>query len=485
MNKFSSCFGIIVFTTAFGWAPRAAAQNQTASLTPVNPTSTVPFSVQIQKALTLASGLQSFVVGTYQGKWLLFSGRINGLHGFNNSNNNFPPDQQNTTVFVIDPARQTVATRLLTDAQSGLTQPQVDLLSATGSQWCQSGTTLYLCGGYGYDTASSNYTTKDALTAVNIPGLMHWVTNPSPGETAAEHLSTVFNSIFQESGGVMMTGSSGTMLLAFGEDFEGAVTASSTGTYSGQVRHFSVRYANGTLSFAPLTAMPVTPDPSFDRTDLNIVPTIAHGEESYTALSGVFTPTDGVWTVPVQITTTGVPTMANPAIASTFKQGMNNFACPTLELYSAKSGSFYTVLMGGISYGFFQGTTFETDPELPFINEVTTITRNSLGVYSQCLMNSGYPVIASTGSNPGNTLLFGAGATFIPVAGLPSYSNGVLQLDALAAAGQPVDHHKGSSSFLVGYIVGGIQSTLPNTNTESDSSASPYVFSVTLVPGNP
>ena len=42
----------------------------------------------------------------------------------------------------------------------------------------------------------------------------------------------------------------------------------------------------------------------------------------------------------------------------------------------------------------------------------------------------------------------------------------------------------GRAPVAVGYIVGGIQSTLPNTNTTSDSAASPYVFTVTLVPGS-
>ncbi len=250
MKQLSHWLRAFIFTTVAGWTSWAAADNQTATLTPVIPSNSVPFSVQIQKAFTLPSGLQSFVVGTYQGKRLLLSGRNNGLHGLNFSNNNFPPDTQNTTVFVVDPVKQTVATRLLTDAHSGLTQAQVDLLSATGSQWCQSGTTLYMCGGYGFDTATTNFTTKAALSAINIPGLMHWVTNPSPGETAAQYLSSVSNAIFQESGGVMMVGSPGNMLLAFGEDFEGAVQFA-TGTYSGQVRRFSVKNTNGVLSFTP------------------------------------------------------------------------------------------------------------------------------------------------------------------------------------------------------------------------------------------
>lgn len=166
--------------------------------------------------------------------------------------------------------------------------------------------------------------------------------------------------------------------------------------------------------------------------------------------------------------------MANPTNVATFKQGMNNWTCPTLELFSRKEGNSYTVLMGGISFGFFSSGVFETDAELPFINQVTAIKRDRLGVFSQYLMNAEYPVILSTGSNPGNQLLFGASATLIPVDGLPTYKNGVLKYDVL-----------GNGPVVVGYIVGGIQSTLPNTNFNSDSAASPYIFKVTLSPTHP
>jgi hypothetical protein len=477
MKKSSHWLGAVVFATVTGCSSWAVAQNQTATLNQVAPGNvfpfSVPFSVQIQTAFVMPSGLQSFVLGTYQGQWLLLSGRINGLHGFGNSNN-FPPDTQNTAVVVVNPAKHTVTTRLLTDAESGLTQAQIDLLTVTGAQFFQSGTTLYMCGGYGFDTATNNFTTKAALTAIDVPGLIQWVTKPRPGNTAAENISSVSNPIFQESGGVMVEESPGHALLVFGEDFEGAITVSSTGTYSGQVRRFIIQGSGSRLRVTPQTASPVSPNTDFDRTDLNVVPSIEHNQQGFTALSGVFTPGFGVWTVPVNINSVGVPTEANPNLVATFKQGMNNFACPTLQLYSSKKDTFYSMQMGGISYGFFQNNTFETDAELPFINQVTTIRCDSNGMYSQFLMAGQYPVTLSTGSNPGNPLLFGAGATFIPAAGLRTYSNGVLRLDNL-----------GTKPVLAGYIVGGIQSTLPNTNTESDTSASPYVFSVTLVPYAP
>ena len=131
----------------------------------------------------------------------------------------------------------------------------------------------------------------------------------------------------------------------------------------------------------------------------------------------------------------------------------------------------FVTLFGGISFGYFQNGVFTTDTELPFINQVTTITLDKNGNYQQYLMDNEYPVILSTGSNPGNPLLFGAGAELFLANNLPQYENGVLKLEKL-----------GFEPVVVGYIVGGIMSTLGNTSVPSDSAASPYIFRVTLVP---
>jgi hypothetical protein len=475
MKRLSVWLRFFVFAAALGCASWVMAQNQTTNLSPVLSSNSVPFSIKIeQAAFSLPAGLQAYVVGTSGGKWLLLAGRINGLHTFNNTNN-FPPDTQNTTIFVVDPNLQTVTTRSLTNlAESGITQTQIDLLSVTAPQAYQSKNTLYMSGGYGIDTATSNFTTKAALTAIDVPGMMHWVVNPTNGETAAQYIRQIFDPIFQITGGAMVEASHNHALLVFGQDFEGDVTVSGDGTYSEQVRQFRVVENKKHFSFVAGKTLPATPNPDYRRGDLNVVPIVDSGRPSFVAFSGSFTTNFGIWTIPVEISRKGISTEANPTNAATFAQSMNNFACPTLELYSRKEKNSYTVLMGGLSYGFFQNGIFETDDELPFINQVTTIKRDRNGVFSQYLMNAEYPVIASTGSNPGNTLLFGTSAAFIPVTGLPTYKNGVLKYDKL-----------GTNSVVVGYIVGGIQSTLPNTNTGSDSAASPYIFTVTLVPTSP
>src|ERR1035437_5437831 len=227
-----------VFATALAWTSWVVAQNQTATLSPILSSNAVPFSIQIEQAsFSLPSGLQSYVVGTDGGKWLLLAGRINGLHGFN-PNGNFPPNTQNTTVFVVDPNLQTVTTRSLTNQESGLTQAQIDLLSVTAAQSYQSKNTLYLSGGFGVDTSTTNFTTKDALSAIDVPGLIHWVVNPTNGETAAQYIRQTFDPMFQITGGVMVEASHRHALLVFGQNFNGDSLFTPDVVYSEQIRRF-------------------------------------------------------------------------------------------------------------------------------------------------------------------------------------------------------------------------------------------------------
>lgn len=465
-------FLLVIFCTA---VLNLLADNQTATVSPIFPEYSLPFRVKIEVAdFALPNGIHSGASAIYEGKWLFLAGRTNGLHGFNNNNNNFPPETQNTVVFVVDPVQKVVYTKALNDPTSGLSQHQIDLLSVTSPQSYQRKDTLYVTGGYGVDTATGLFSTKPYISAIDIPGLIHWVVSPSSGETAAQHIKQQFNSIFQITGGYMTRSNKDLTLLIFGQNFEGFYTVDSNGDYSEQVRRFKIKDRSTTLSVKDYSLQPKVKDPNYRRRDLNVVP-IMHAlfglpVPAYIAFSGVFTESGGAWTVPVLISSKGIPSMENPNSPKAFKQGMNNYVCPTLSLFSHERKSTYVTFFGGISYGFFENGTFQTDEELPFINQVTTVKMNHKGEYKQYLMSAEYPLIVSQGSNPGNTLLFGAGAFFMPVEGLPQYKNGVLKLDRLK---RPV---------VVGYIVGGIESTLPNTNTEADSAASPYIFRVILDP---
>lgn len=448
--------------------------NQTDQLSPVFPNSKLPFRVVIQKTnLELPKGLHSGMVGVYNGLWIFIAGRTNGLHGF--GADPFPPGSQNTDIYVINPTKGSYSSRSLADPSSGLTQQQIDSLAVTSPQGYQDGNTLYMTGGYGIDTGTGTYTTKPILTAINLPGIVKWVLYPNnKSYSVVKNIKQITSSTFQVAGGEMFRVGSLTQLV-FGQNFTGVYTSGSNGEYTQQVRIFQIMNKNGNLSVKFNYSKPFYPDANYRRRDLNVMPAILSNNNAIQygsiAYAGVFTNTagGGVWTVPVVIDMTGKPTMADPNSPATFKQALNQYVCASAGLYSRKNRSMYNIFFGGMTYGYYSGTTFQTDAEIPFTNQVTTVKMDKNGNFTQYLMDSRYPTLYSATINPGNPLLFGAGAYFIPNNTLPHFANGVISLDNL------------NRTAVIGYIVGGIASTLPNTNVDADSFGSTYVFKVTLV----
>ncbi|MBS0648604.1 MAG: hypothetical protein JSS10_05185 [Verrucomicrobia bacterium] len=495
--------------------------NQTSNLSIPLPEDSLPYRVTIEQAdFNLPAGIHSFAYAVHDGEWLLISGRTNGLHNVDNIDPNvnpFPPSQQNTFVFVINPKTKATYFRSLHDPSSHLSQHQIDLLSASNTlfYYAENKNTLYLVGGYGIDTASNTMGTKASLTAIDIPHLIKWVKHPSKSKSAAKCIRTIYHPIFQLTGGVMLQSNEHQpFLLAFGQNFDGNYTISTDGTYSRQVRPVQI-IDNGRDLFVQLYPQP-DPLPDYRRRDLNVIPIVKKKGESFSmsfsALSGVFTPADinntpGAWTIPIEIDPDGSSRMLDPHDPHTFAQAMNNYSCANMGLYSIKKKKMYTLLFGGISASLFSdGSNCNMDPNpqcncctawvqakgniftpccnLPFSNDVTTIEIDKHGVYQQYIMSGTFPIINSfppvcpgfpplaCGAGPLQTIYyFGTNAAFIPAEGLPTFPNGVISFDKL-----------GKKPVVVGYIIGGIASTISDTNCTTDTQASFYVFKVTLLP---
>lgn len=464
------------------------ADNQTSTISTIEMEDCLPFRVRLNLAdFSLPMGVQSYIHAIYQDKWLIITGRTGGLHGFVfDSTDNFPVQEQNTFVFVVDPKEKKTYIRSLLDPHSGLTQEQVDLLSVTAAQGYQSGKTLYITGGYGVDSSTGRLDTKDVLTAIDIPGLINWVTHPESNKTAAQYIRHVYDHIFKVTGGYMnKAGKHDPTLLILGHEFNGFYHDPNQQPpvfqqYINQVRRFHIIDDGVHLSFKAKTPLPLFPDSNYRRRDLNVVPVVKKGKyktsNGFVALSGVFTVTGGIWTVPIEITNRGCSCMADPNLPSTFKQGMNNYDCATFGMYSKTTGDMYTILLGGMTLGFFEQTkcgclAFKTDDRIPFTSQTTTIRLDADDNFTQYFMKSGgFPFIASTTVNPGNQLLFGSECEVFLLDCVPKYSNEVIQLDKI------------KSPKVIGYVVGGIASTLPNTDTQADSFPSQYIFEIVIEP---
>lgn len=465
---------IVVFIAGIFAAGVVRADNQTATVDPIEIGGALPYQISVSTydfgAAKLPT-LQSFAAGMYDGKWVMLAGRTNGLHGFSSSGGgaNFPPAYQNHDVWVVDPVTKQSSSRSL-DSDSTVSAQMLAELTSTNTEFTQLGDRLYVAGGYGVRSSGSGFQTFNALTAIDLPGIVDWVMTGNGHAT--DHMRQTHDASLQVTGGAMDS-LGGHMRLVFGQNFTGGYTPGSSGAYTQQVRSFDLVDDGTTLIIANPAATPQAAD--YRRRDLNVYPTIKRNPDmslasGMTALSGVFTLTNGAWTVPVEIDSSGNPSESDPAAPGTFKQGMNGYDCAKLGLFSESTGRMHEILFGGISLEDYDPATqtFTVDNNLPFINQITSLVVDASGHYSQHRIGE-FPAIYDDNQN---RLRFGANAEFFLAPGIPTYDNGVIELDEL------------TSETTLGYIFGGLFANAPNTQgvTGAVSGASNEIFTVTYTP---
>jgi hypothetical protein len=459
----------------------ARADNQTPTTSPIVVGSgDLPYEIRLRRVDTHRTlpTLQSFASGIFAaalsntGLWVIVGGRTNGLHNFSSDPlENFPPSAQNRRIWVIDPARWRVWSRSIKD--SHLSVDQIDQLSATAYEHVQFGDALYVVGGYGYSHTAKDFKTFPVLTAFDLPKIIDWVQNPAGSPDLADLIRQTSDETLRITGG-QMTIIGDRAILAFGQDFDGGYgSPTAKQTYSGQVRSFRILDNGKDVSIADIRGDPETPDlVNYRRRDLPMVSVIdtteGQPENEAVALAGVFTETNGIFTVPVEINGAGEPTQADPTLRSTFKQGMNGYDCATIGLYSKTAKATHSVLFGGISYIYYKQGQFVEDTNFPFINQTTTIVRDRNGHYRQYLLDAEFPRIVSP---DGKRYLFGAEAVVFRNLGIPTIGNGLVDLDALRKAAPNAKSH------VLGRIFGGIAAEKPNFGR---SVASNEVFDIVL-----
>ena len=393
------------------------AANETDTTTSVLLNSQLPYAITLEPydfGSSELPTLHSFAAGQFENKWVLLSGRTNGLHGFETAGAvNFPPEYQNREVWVVDPTTKQSWHRSLEGAAGGLTAAELNSLTPTNNQFYQDGNRLYMTGGYGLQSTLSDGTpvngTFDKLSAIDLPGLIDWAITGTG--VANDHIRQISNSTFRVTGGAMYE-IDGRTHLVFGQDFQGNYNPNKNGTYTNQVRSFDIVDDGVNLSIANPTA--TTPDANYRRRDLNIAPTIrprigGQLDEGLLVLSGVFTPTLGAWTVPVEIDSAGTPTMDDPNNANTFKQGFNGYHSAKFGLFSEATGEMHEVLFGGISLQYLNTQTMqvETDNGLPFVNDITSVVSDAYGNYRQHWIGD-FPMLNDL---EGKRLRFGANSS--------------------------------------------------------------------------
>ncbi len=440
--------------------------------TPPNPvvanSSNLPYTIRVTQVnsdleylQSAASAVNNVVGSPYYGYWLIIGGRTNGLHGFvAGSDENFPPENQNQNLYVVDPT----TFRVWTFPLSGTNIPTAmqPSLYASNAQDAQVGDTLYLAGGYvSIETSPGTfapYVTRDTLTAFSVDGMMRALIEGGD-VVATSGFQQIQDPAFQVTGGELDFIDDRAYLVV-GQDFEGFYLSTFTQTYTDEIRSFQITYnpsVPGSLAISDLQVENNQVD--FRRRDYNLGSIIQpDGSEALQIFGGVFTPgprnepTAGQgYRNPITITGVGGSTVG------TYQQFFSQYSAPHVGMFDATTGAMYTAFFGGISLYSFDPTTGSVvaDTNLPFVNDITS--------YVTLADGSSYEAM-HTNQLPG---LYGSVARFLQNPDLPTYDNGVIQFDKL------------TGPTVVGYMYGGILADAPNRGNTGATNA---VFRIEIIP---
>jgi hypothetical protein len=444
----------------------------------------LPFTLQIQPVNEPAGlpALQSSVAAQdnvsesqFQGYWLFLGGRNNGLHTFNTTDN-FPPQDQNESIDVVNPTTGQTWTEAwnATDVSAGFLPP----LYSTNQESFQDGDMLYMAGGYGAaDQGGGNfaaYTTYDTLTALSVNGLIDAVVNR--GDVAAlAQIQQIQDQRLKVTGGQMAM-LNGLAYLVGGQDFEGeynpVTNTGFTQTYTDEIQAFQITYVgamSGSLSIADFQAQ--NDQVNLRRRDFNLGNILLSNSQPALEIDG------GVFTAGPSSLTSSQSGFRNPIVItgigqtqmSSYQQDFAQYNSANISLFDASTGAMSTIFLGGISLydvdfatGQLSRPFIDFPPPLaglPFVDDMTTLVQQPTGASQEYEMPSQL------------SGFYGSEATFFAAAGLPQYANGVVNFDQL------------TQTTTLGYMYGGIVSTAGLTsNAAVQTMATNAVFKITLVP---
>lgn len=413
------------------------------------------FGIELTEiAISNSPSIQSFVWAKHDKKVLLIGGRTDGLHK-RRPFESFLASGNNTMIYVLDLANKSISSAQLSVLNVGLNEQ----LQSTNMSFEQVGDDLFIVGGYAYSNTAADHVTFDKLTVVSVPDVINAIENNQPIDPYFEQIT---DTLFQVTGGYMDY-LDGRFYLVGGQNFEGRYNPMGPNhgpgfaqEYTNQIRSFTLK--NGSMGYQLDSVRVWTDNPILHRRDYNLAPQrFPNGELGFTAFSGVFQiGVDRPWLDVVDIH------------SDTFflregnQQLLNQYHTAHLPIYDEISGENHTIFFGGMAqfYPNLSGTLTE-DGNVPFVKTISQVTRtanDSLYELSYSLQMPSY---------------LGSGAEFIPVNDTNYFDEyEMLQL-----------HKLPNEKVLVGYILGGIESSAPNvffSNSPNVSWASSKLFEVYL-----
>lgn len=395
-------------------------------------------------------GLQSYAVGTYNGEWLLIGGRLDGLHQ-RQPFAAFSADGKNKELIVVNPTDKKVWRAPITTLPLSIREQ----LSSSNMQFYQSENNLLCTGGYGYSPTSDDHITFPYLTLVNISQTINDVKKNTVNASSFQQIE---NEIFRVTGGALnkiedvfhlvgghkFMGRYNPMGSDFGPGFEQE--------YTDEIRRFKIDTdENITVELL----LPIHDAMHLHRRDYNLVPYLSGEDRELMAYSGVFKNTVNLpWLYPVSIGKNSYQPIED------FTQYFNHYHCAYLPIYDQNAEEMHTLFFGGIAQFYKEKDVLVQDNDVPFVNTIADVSRNRLGELKETRLTTKMPGYLGAGS----AFIFNSKAQFID--------------DDILDASMIGDEYQD-----VGYIYGGIRSSLPNIfwiNTGQESEASKTIYKVAI-----
>lgn len=399
----------------------------------------IPFNYSVKLnpvTLTNLPGLHSFAVGQSDGKWIIIGGRKDGLHA-RQPFNAFPAASNNTDIYVIDINNQQFWSASVNSLSTGLKEQ----LQSTNMNFYQDNDSLYIIGGYGYSNTARDHITYPNLTSISVSGLITAITNST---SITPYFKQITDQNFAVCGGQLgKIGNS--FILVGGHRFDGLYNPMGhptyTQTYVDGIKKFYIDNSGDQLSYSNFT---LTIDQvHLHRRDYNLVPQIfPNGEEGYTISSGVFQiGVDLPFLYPVDIKSSGHTPQPS------FNQYLSNYHSAKISLFDSINKTMHSIFFGGMSQYSYVNNVLTQDNNVPFVNTISRISRDSSGNLQENVFSTEMPS------------LIGASSEFIPNHNIPHYKSEIVKLSSITA-----------DSILLGHIYGGIYSPQINPFTVNQTS---------------
>jgi len=441
---------------------------------------------------------QAFATGRKGDTLLLITGRTNGFHNFPTIPvAAFPSNRSNDSVIVFIPGKTSGSSQTYKAALSTILTPpsgntvitnnQIYQLSSTNIQSCQSGDTLYGIGGYGYN---GNMTTFAGCFAINIPNMIKLViagVNPSTSDIKKAIVFAADNILGAVTGGELIK-MNNQYYLVTGQFFAGEYNNNPYDPkknpigyiqlYTSSIMQLNFNWTSDS-SFNCAAKILVTDPVNLHRRDLNVVPIVtASGSQAIHVYGGVFTTTaaGGPYLHPVEITGSG----NNIAVKTdSLNQYFNQYAAAHFSIFDTASNTMFTTILGGITLYDSVGKSANNsnvnigDSTMPWSSIISTMVKNNA-------TGSITEYASDTERLPG---LIGGESKFIPYQqfvlpgtddiinsrALYNYVDSVQKVDGKAAVSIPI-----------GWMFGGIVSSIAQTAHRSQTQSNPALYSVSI-----